>query len=86
MLKRLIVILIISIVGIVGVLILATGEDFAERILPLFFGLIVLLYISASWYAGYFIATQKPSPILIGFGVTVLIIAFFSGYFIGGKG
>lgn len=85
MFKKLFVILIITFFGLTGVMLLAVGEEFAERLLPLFFGLIVLFYLVISWYSGYFIATQKPSPILIVFAVVVLIIAFFSGYFIGSK-
>lgn len=66
-------------------LVLAFGEEFAEKMLPLFMGGTVIVYIFLSWYLGYFFATQKPPQELITVAVVVLVIVFLSGYFMGSR-
>lgn len=85
MFQRLCVILTIGVVALFSVMLVATGEEFAEKLLPLLFGVVILFYLAASWYLGYFIATQKPSIDLIIFGLAAIIISFLSGFFIGRK-
>ena len=82
---RLFTILIFVLVGVLFAILVAFGEEFAEKILPLFMGGAVILYIFLSWYLGYFFAAQKPPQELITFAVVVLVIAFLSGYFMGSR-
>ncbi len=81
--NKLILILMLLILGLIGVLVVATGEELAEKLLPLLFGAGIIVYLAASWYLGYFIATQKPSNVLIIVALTAVVLVFFSGLYIG---
>lgn len=75
----------LAITGLVITLVLAFGEEFAEKLLPVFFVGIVIVYIFSSWYFGYFIATQRPPLILIVAAAVVIAIAGVSGYYMGAR-
>ncbi len=83
MFNRLFILLIFVIIGILGALVLAFGEEFAEKILPIFFIVTVLAYIFLSWYLGYFFSTQKPPLELIIAVAAGIAVAFMSGYYMG---
>lgn len=83
--NKLIFVIVFLIIGLIGVLVLASGEEFAEKLLPLFFGVVIIGYLAASWYLGYFIATQKPSSVLIITALVAIVLTFFSGLYIGRK-
>ncbi len=83
MLTRFLLFFIFALVGTLGTLVLAFGEEFAEKILPLFFAVTIIVYLFVSWYLGYFLSTQKPPFELVILAVIGLIIAFMSGYYMG---
>ncbi|MEK9165732.1 MAG: hypothetical protein AAB525_02645 [Patescibacteria group bacterium] len=78
-------ILLLAITGLIITLILAFGEEFAEKLLPVFFVGIVIVYIFSSWYFGYFIATQRPPLLLIITAAVVIAVVGVSGYYMGAK-
>lgn len=83
MFTRLLILLTFTLIGILATLVLATGEEFAEKLLPILFVVTVIVYLFLSWYLGYFVSTQKPSLELTIVAVAGLIIAFMSGYYMG---
>ena len=83
MFNRLFVLLIFVFIGILGALVFAFGEEFAEKILPIFLIAIVLVYIFLSWYLGYFFSTQKPPLELVIAAAVGIAVAFMSGYYMG---
>jgi len=78
-------ILLLAIAGLIVTLILAFGEDFAEKLLPVFLVGGLIVYIFLSWYLGYFIVTQKPPLILIIAAIAVIVVAVVSGYYMGAR-
>ena len=82
---RLFTILVFVFIGLLVAIFGAFGENFAEKLLPLFLGGAVAVYIFLSWYLGYFFATQKPPQELVTLAVVVIVISFLSGYFMGSK-
>ncbi len=82
---RLFTVLVFVFIGLIVAILAAYGEDFAEKLLPLFMVGAVLAYILMSLYLGYFFATQKPPQELIILAVVVIVISFLSGYFMGAR-
>jgi hypothetical protein len=83
MFAKLFSILIFLLIGITVALLLFFAEDFSEKVLPVLMVGAIIIYIFLSWYFGYFVASQKPPLTLVLIGISGIIIAIVSGYYMG---
>jgi len=83
MFNKLIVVFIFAIFGLLVTLILSSGEQFAEKALPVLTlgGVIVALVLA--WFFGYFLSSQKPPHLLTAMLLIALILSFVSGLYMG---